>query len=597
MGTKTEKIKIKLDLDGNKQVERGMGGVEKSVGSLAKRFTAFGAVVTAAKKLYDFTVLAGQADSLQKAYSNLTRAQGLNADLMLGKMRKASKQTISDMKLMKFANQGLLLGLPITESTMGELVETGRRLGKAMGIDAKQGLESLVVGIGRQSKLWLDNLGILIDVEKSNKIYAQSLGKTSTQLTDVEKKQAFFNATMKEARGMMKKLGEDTTDNAEAAAQASVGWENVQIALGRAFGPAFKQIMQGATEELNDFADTTERSMFSWGEALLQTLNPFRAVAIAMEDLGLKIDTTKSAFPGYAVMLRLLGKEIDTIEEKQRGANKQFTSFAAFMKLGEGGKKIKEDEIEIDKEIEEIRQKILASHKQSQQILMVTNQLKAEGLIPLTEEEKLTARILEMKRTATPIMEQINTIRGSETVQMAKIVKFSERHKELQNKIPVGMKKSVNLASPLKRDMNQAGVGANILANNLFAAAQAINTINEMKKGSGVLSGLLKLGGLASMIIAPGNPLGMQLMAGGSLAQAFGAQHGMDSTVDRPTLILAGEGNKKEHVKITPAPKDNNSNGNLTVNYYGDFYGNVDQLADKIVERSKLGFNKVAIAN
>ena len=116
-----------------------------------------------------------------------------------------------------------------------------------------------------------------------------------------------------------------------------------------------------------------------------------------------------------------------------------------------------------------------------------------------------------------------------------------------------------------------------------------------MKKGSGILSGLLKLGGLASMALAPGNPLGMQLMAGGGLAQAFGAAGGMDSVVNKPTLIMAGEAGA-EHVKITPAPIDRGTgDSGLTVNLYGDFYGNIDQLAEKIVERSQQNYNSIQV--
>ena len=53
-------------------------------------------------------------------------------------------------------------------------------------------------GVGRASPLILDNIGILIDAEKTNKAYAASIGKSADQLTIYEKKQALLNRILQE---------------------------------------------------------------------------------------------------------------------------------------------------------------------------------------------------------------------------------------------------------------------------------------------------------------------------------------------------------------------------------------------------------------
>jgi len=198
------------------------------------------------KQLADFALqtarLAGENDNLRQSYENLAQTRKLNADLMLGKMQAASNNTINSMELMKQANNAMLLGLPVTENEMALLTEAGYKLGKAMGVDAAKGLESLTVGIGRQSRLWLDNLGIVIDAEAGNKKYADSLGKTAGQLTEAEKKTAFYNSAIEQIRVKLNQLGPVQETATDKIAQANKQVLEAKIALGELFAPAVSSV-------------------------------------------------------------------------------------------------------------------------------------------------------------------------------------------------------------------------------------------------------------------------------------------------------------------------------------------------------------------
>ena len=76
---------------------------------------------------------------------------------------------------------------------MAKLFDTAQRLGQAIGVDTAHALESLTTGMGRQSKLMLDNLGIIVKTEDAYKNYAKANDRTVESLTDVEKKMAFKN--------------------------------------------------------------------------------------------------------------------------------------------------------------------------------------------------------------------------------------------------------------------------------------------------------------------------------------------------------------------------------------------------------------------
>ena len=118
------------------------------------------------------------------------------------------------------ANNAMLLGITDSEDQMAEMFDVAQRLAQGLGKDTAFGIESLVTGLGRQSKLMLDNLGIMIDVNKANDAYATKLGKTASQLTDAERKQAFVNTAMDEGRKLVEKMGEEQLTMASSMDQA-----------------------------------------------------------------------------------------------------------------------------------------------------------------------------------------------------------------------------------------------------------------------------------------------------------------------------------------------------------------------------------------
>lgn len=209
------KYSVDIEVQGADKAAAGAGKVNSALMGIGQSAKVAGAalfasagVIAGMQRVATLAQEASRVERMTVAFEGLATRSRLTGDA-LGKMREATKGTISQMELMRSANNALLLGVAKSSDDLAELALIGRRLGAAMGIDAKQGIESLVIGIGRQSRLWLDNLGILVDVDKANRDYAAALGKTADKLTDAERKQAFFNETMAKARDLMKGLGED----------------------------------------------------------------------------------------------------------------------------------------------------------------------------------------------------------------------------------------------------------------------------------------------------------------------------------------------------------------------------------------------------
>jgi hypothetical protein len=186
------------------------------------------AMITRAKDLE--TVAAG--------FDHLAASIGDVSGELIQKLRGATRGTVSDFRLMQTANSAVLLGVAQTGDELAEMAELARRLGKAVGRDAVAAFQDLATGIGRQSRLILDNLGLQVRVQEAYEDYANILNKTVDELTDAEKKQGFLNAAMDQARLKVARLGPDVLGVAEA-------WGVLEAAVINAFDAFSKGFVGG----------------------------------------------------------------------------------------------------------------------------------------------------------------------------------------------------------------------------------------------------------------------------------------------------------------------------------------------------------------
>lgn len=214
-----------------KNIKKQNDGLKKSFVGLGKAIVGAFAIRAIASFAKEALILKGQTEQLTKAFKNLGSSVGFNSK-SLDKFRKATNGTVSDIDLMTQANNAMLLGIVQSDDQFADLIDSAQRLAQAVGKDAIFGIESLTTGIGRQSKLMLDNLGIIVDTNRAYEIYAESIGKSTSALDDNERKQAFIQATMESVNQKVSQLGEETLSSTETIAQLDVAMENLKTATG-----------------------------------------------------------------------------------------------------------------------------------------------------------------------------------------------------------------------------------------------------------------------------------------------------------------------------------------------------------------------------
>ena len=272
-----------------------MGGMANAFATVRSKMLLFNfAMGLGVSQLIRFTQEATKVEDMGRAFSTL-QGGASNASIAIDKLQKATNGTMTQFNLFQQANNAMILGVTKNSDEMAEMFDVAQRLGQALGRDTASSVESLITGIGRQSRLMLDNIGIIVKSDEAYEDYAEKLGTTADKLTDAEKKQAFFEATMESARQKVALLGDEELSNSQKLAKMTVAINDATIALGQALMPlvmplakAMELLARVATSVFEAF-NMVKESQLSTSEELDIARFHLESLQKAYEDAGGKM--------------------------------------------------------------------------------------------------------------------------------------------------------------------------------------------------------------------------------------------------------------------------------------------------------------------
>lgn len=221
----TETNKAKTASEGAATSMGKVGKASSAAGSqLASMVTRTSASIAALGPLGLAGVALGAAAGIDKLATRSLHLRDVQGALKISidKARAASNGLIDNYTLETNAVMALRFGIVRTDKDYAKLVKTATLLARTTGQEVGQAVDDLTRGLARQSPMILDNLGIMVDVEATNKAAARALGKTVDKLSEAERKTAFFNAAMADAEKKTNGLKVATDGWAVSLGQAKV---------------------------------------------------------------------------------------------------------------------------------------------------------------------------------------------------------------------------------------------------------------------------------------------------------------------------------------------------------------------------------------
>jgi hypothetical protein len=307
-------------------IDKGSKNLEKFKTSLSGMAIALGAAKVAGET-WQAAMAGAQMTKAQRSFASMAKSVGQDIDQIARAMIDASGGAISMQDSMLAASQAIRLGVAKTPEDFAKLTEAATNLGAAMGRGPVEALNDIVRGIGRMSPLILDNIGIMTSGGKVFDDYAESIGKTTEELTDAEKKQALLNKAIEDGSNIIKAMptGFEKLDAAVKDASNSIKEE-----LGEALDP-LANFLADALAESNDLADALEtlhlRAGFGgtvidqYGNQWRMTNEEIFEAAAAMEGVGVRVNDLSDRFTNFPPLVpEVLGEEqfktkLQTLEE------------------------------------------------------------------------------------------------------------------------------------------------------------------------------------------------------------------------------------------------------------------------------------------
>jgi len=139
---------------------------------------------------------ASRATQLEEGLVALGQSSGLAMRTLSTGLVEATGHAISLEEAMR--STALITSAGIDPGSIEKFGTVARGAATALGRDVNDAISRLTRGITKLEPELLDELGIMVRLDEASKTYADSVGKSVSDLTRYEKSQAFLNATLEE---------------------------------------------------------------------------------------------------------------------------------------------------------------------------------------------------------------------------------------------------------------------------------------------------------------------------------------------------------------------------------------------------------------
>lgn len=243
------------------EIRRELEGIDNAAGVASRGLSGIGAVIGVGAIVAGLQQIGAELDELGRrgaifqqlgsVLNDFAASVGSSAEAFVEAGRKGSQGTISEFDLILNANRAIQFEVAKTSEQYAQLIELATALGRAQGISDTQALDFITTGIARESRLILDNLGLIIDLDEATAKYAATLGKQADQLTQAERKAALLAEAFRQGEVAI-------AANRDAAQSAATQYERLDANFQNLRDVLGELIAQGSAAYIMTLADALE---------------------------------------------------------------------------------------------------------------------------------------------------------------------------------------------------------------------------------------------------------------------------------------------------------------------------------------------------
>lgn len=323
----TKKLKDGLDnvdksqkkaKDGTENFQKGLKGVGQQSANASKNFAKFssgmggfvGVYASLAAQLFaisaafNFLKRAGDLEALKAGQQAFASATGVAMRTLATDIQAATDAQITFQDAAQAGAIGVAAGLSADQLT--RLGKAAADAGQVLGRDVTDSFNRLVRGVTKAEPELLDELGIILRLKDATEAYAESLGKSASQLTQAEKSQAVVNDVLDQAERKYSAVLDAVGRTPNQFAQLGIAFDNIQNKI--------KEAISLVAGPLADVLTNTP-VLAGAGFALLAS-GPLKAMGFSLQDVA--ANARESADIQLGELDKLKARQIELTNTKQK---------------------------------------------------------------------------------------------------------------------------------------------------------------------------------------------------------------------------------------------------------------------------------------
>lgn len=194
--------------EGTGSSARDFAKQSQGLGGLVHLYATFAANIYAAGAAYNALSKAMDTANMVKGLDQLGAASGKSLGTLAKQLANVTDGAISLREAMTATAQATAGGM--TSEAILRMGKIAKNASQALGVDMTNAVSRITRGIVKLEPELLDEIGIMVRVDRSVESYARSVGKAVSSLTEFERRQAFANAVLEQGE---KKFGDIKIDS------------------------------------------------------------------------------------------------------------------------------------------------------------------------------------------------------------------------------------------------------------------------------------------------------------------------------------------------------------------------------------------------
>jgi hypothetical protein len=260
------------DVEGqSKSTGQSMGGLGGVLSSLKENWVALsigvnqfleilGKIGSAAGTVYNFVKEGQKVILVETAFKHMADSVGADAEAMISRLKASTKGVMDDTDLMRSATDMMLAGAKPDQ--IEKLTEAMAKMAPYAGMTLPEGMQRLGTALETGNARAIRAVTGYIDLNYELEVYAQRLGKTADQLSDLARVQATAEILLGRIISKTKEVKDTQELGINTFLRFETAWKNMIEDMQKGVGP-FAEIVGWLTKligKFNEFNEGQKRS-------------------------------------------------------------------------------------------------------------------------------------------------------------------------------------------------------------------------------------------------------------------------------------------------------------------------------------------------